>query len=53
VDNIIKIILPSLENGEPRQPSKNTDGKYDEVEMLVYKAAFSEYLVRSKEAKLL
>ena len=49
--NMIK--LPKLENGEPVEPIKGQDGRYDEVEFIKYKAAFSKHQTRSKEAKLL
>ena len=36
--NMIK--LPNLENGEPVEPIKDENGRYDEVEFIQFKASF-------------
>ena len=48
--NMIK--LPLLENGEPIEPIKGGDGRYDEIEFIKFRAAYSENQIRSKEAKI-
>lgn len=50
--DVTMIKLPMLENGEPTEPSKNDDGRYDDIEFIKYKAAFGENQIRSKEAKV-
>ena len=46
------IKIPTLENGEPVEPIKGADGRYDDIEFIKFKAAFSENQIRNKEARI-